>query len=77
VDDVALIVSMTHPLFAGTPVDDLPPELQWIIASYIRHPAAALAWEMSILFFTRTYRNWWEDSRAWVIVLTDRTESAI
>jgi hypothetical protein len=50
---------MTHPLFAGTPVDDLLPELQWIIASYLRHPVARLADGMSILFLTRLDRCWW------------------
>jgi hypothetical protein len=50
---------MTHPLFVGTPVDDLPSELQWIIASYLpRHPVASLAWDMIIQFLTRTDRSW-------------------
>jgi hypothetical protein len=50
---------MTHPLFAGTPVDDLPSELQWIIASYFpRHPVASLADDMITMYLTRTDRSW-------------------
>jgi hypothetical protein len=51
---------MTHPLFVGTPVDDLLPELQWIIASFLpRHPVAELAWDKIIQSLTRTDRSWW------------------
>jgi hypothetical protein len=51
---------MTHPLFAGTPVNDLPPELQWIVASYLPcHPVATLADDRISQFLTRTDRSWW------------------
>jgi hypothetical protein len=61
VANVAIIVSMTHPLFLWTPVDDLPRELQRIVASYLppRHPVANLAWGMIIQYLTRTDRSWW------------------
>jgi hypothetical protein len=52
-------LNMTHPLFVGTPVDDLPRELQRLIASYLplRHPVATLALVKITQFETRV--KWW------------------